>query len=91
MLWLLYSVCCTTPYDLGFEQLVDHDLMGQVVRLGPIDERMETIAREFAHDIEFLHPLSKLRGINANIWSRSKLPNLKNTTSEFTEDLQYSV
>ena len=66
MLWLLYSVCCSTPYGVGFEQLVDHDLMGKVVSLGEIDERMETIAREFAVDLEFLHPLSKLRGINAN-------------------------
>ena len=48
-------------------------------------------AAEFDKDIERLHPLSKLKGIGANKDSRSKLPNLANTTDEFAEDLLYAI
>ena len=35
--------------------------------------------------------MSKLDGINANKWSRSRLPNLANTEADFSEDLIFSV
>lgn len=41
--------------------------------------------------MERLHPLSKLKGIGANKESRSRLPNLAETTDAYAEDLLYAI
>lgn len=46
---------------------------------------------EFAKDLQDLHPLSKLKGIHANVESRSQLPNLEATTVDFSDDLVMAI
>ena len=93
MLQLLYTVCCTSPYGVGFEAFCDvifeEDENKKLVTV--LDERMKTIAEEFALDLKNLHPLSKLKGINTNKESRSQLPNLDETTVDYADDLVMAV
>lgn len=49
------------------------------------------IAQEFAQDLHDLLPVSKLQGINANRESRSRLPNLVETTVDYSDDLVMAI
>ena len=56
-----------------------------------MSEPMFHIAKEFSDDLRRLHPLSKLKGINENEYSRSKLSNLKDTTEDYSDDLVMAI
>ena len=52
---------------------------------------MHHIAKEFTDDLLKLHPLSKLSGTNENEQSRLSLPNLLETTDDYSDDLVMAI
>lgn len=93
----LYNVSCTSPYKTGIEQICDVKLMEKMTlnkgqwRNDRLDAKMKTIGEGFAKELALLHPLSKLKGLNTNPESRSRLPNLEATTEDYADDLFMSV
>ena len=80
MLWLLYTVCYTAVYGTGCEAFCDFifsadEIQGKTLLQYNFEvaqnQSMKTVAIEFAKDLQNLHPLSKLKGINVNKECRS--------------------
>ena len=97
ILILLYKVCCTSPYRVGLEFICDLDLMEKISKDKDDSKRqadmsaMDKITQRFASDLHHLHPLSKLRGINAHRETKLGLPYLEKTTVDYADDLVMSV
>ena len=99
ILILLYKVCCTSPYRVGLEFICDLDLMEKIGKEKDKDDSrrqadmgaMNKITQTFASDLHHLHPISKLRGINAHRETLSVLPDLEKITVDYADDLVMTV
>jgi len=56
-----------------------------------MNKAMFYVAQQFSNDLLSIHPLSKLKGINTNEWSRSKMPDLSETTEDYADDLVMAI